>query len=156
MTAGHGSAHNTTTMRILLFSSLLMMLGAFGLMAEDAASQVMALDKAWAKAVVDSDIPAIEKIIAPGLIYSHSDGVVDTREAYLTRLKKGTSDYQAIDFAKMDAKIFGDVAVVTARARFKVLADGKQLNNDIAYTHVYQKQNGAWKMIAHQAAKMQP
>ena len=141
---------------MLLFSSLLMMIGAMSLMAKDAATQVMALDKAWAKAVVNSDIPGIEKIIAPGLIYSHSNGVVDTREAYLTRLKNGTSDYQAIDFAKMDAKVFGDVVVVTARARFKVLADGKQINNDIAYTHIYQKQGGAWRMIAHQAAKMQP
>lgn len=141
---------------MLLISSLLMMVGAMTLMAQDAASQVMALDKSWAKAVVDSDIAAIEKIIAPGLIYSHSDGVIDTREAYLNRLKKGTSDYQAIDFAKMDAKVFGDVVVVTARAQFKVLADGKKINNDIAYTHTYQKQNGAWRMIAHQAAKMQP
>lgn len=143
-------------MRISLFASLLLLVAATGLVADATTEQIMALDKAWAKAVVDNDIPAIEKIVSPSLVYSHSDGAVDTHEVYLNRLKKGTSDYQAIDFSRMDVKLFGDTAILTARARFKVLADGRQIDNDLAYTHVYQKAGGKWRMIAHQSARMAP
>jgi ketosteroid isomerase-like protein len=140
----------------LFFTSLLISVATVGLMADSTSDQIMALDKAWAKAVVENDFPAIEKIVAPGLIYSHSDGAVDSREVYLNRLKKGTSVYQSIDFSKMNVTVFGDTAILNARARFKVLADGKQVDNDLSYTHVYQKQNGTWRMIAHQSAKMTP
>lgn len=140
-------------MRKLCLSFLLILVAACSLSAgvED---DVIALDKAWAKAVVDNNVAEVERIVAPGLIYSHSDGVVDTREAYLKRLKTGTSDYQAIDISKISAKAFGDTAIVNVRAVFRVLADGKQMNNELAYTHVYQKQDGKWRMIAHQSARI--
>ncbi len=129
-------------------------LTAMSLNADATSEQIMSLDRAWAKAVVEKDYTALERITSPNLIYSHSDGMIDTREDFLNRLRKNTSDYQAIDFARMEVKVFGDTAILTARARFHVLAGGRQLNNDLAYTHVYQKTNGNWAMIAHQSALM--
>ncbi|MCZ2153963.1 MAG: nuclear transport factor 2 family protein [Bryobacterales bacterium] len=138
----------------LLLVSLILSLTAMSLNADATSDEIMSLDRAWAKAVVAKDYAALERITSPNLIYSHSDGVIDTREDFLNRLRKNTSDYQAIDFARMEVKVFGDVAILTARARFHVLAGGRQLNNDLAYTHVYQRSHGTWVMIAHQSALM--
>lgn len=137
-----------------LLASLLIVFTTMNLSADANSDQIKALDRAWANAVVDSDFAALERITSPELIYSHSDGAVDTREVFFNRLKKNTSDYQAIDISRMDVKLFGDTAILTARAQFKVLVSGNQVNNDLAYTHVYQKTNGKWVMIAHQSALM--
>lgn len=153
LTRAIAASQNTTTMWKFLLASLLIVFTTMTLSADSTSDQIMALDRAWAKAVVDKDFAAIERITSPGLIYSHSDGVIDTQAAFLKRLK-GASNYQAIDFSRMEVKLFGDVAILTARARFQVLADGKQIDNDLAYTHVYQKTNGKWVMIAHQSARM--
>lgn len=145
----------------LLLSLTVLMMGAFLLAGcatgpVDTEDDLIALDKAWAAAVVANDVASVEKICAPDLIYSHSDGQIDTYEIYLNRLRKGTSNYQAIDISKISAKLYGDTAVVTARAFFRVLSDGNQINNDLAYTHIYLKRDGEWKMIAHQSARMPP
>lgn len=142
-------------MRKLLLASLLLVFATMNLSADATQDQIKALDRTWAKAVCDSDYATLERVTSPQLIYSHSDGAVDTREDFLNRLRKSTSDYQSIDISRMEVKLFGDTAILTARAQFKVLVDGgRQLNNDLAYTHVYQKTNGKWVMIAHQSALM--
>lgn len=137
-----------------LLSSFLILFTAMTLSADATTDQIMKLDREWAKAVVDSDYAALERVTSPGLVYSHSDGAVDTREDFFNRLRKSTSDYQAIDISRMEVKVFGDTAILTARAQFKVLVNGSQVNNDLAYTHVYHKSNGKWVMIAHQSALM--
>jgi len=123
---------------------------------EDTEEDLIALDKAWAAAVVANDVDSVEKICSKDLIYSHSDGKVDSYDVYLNRLRNKTSNYQAIDISKITAKLHGDTAVVNVRAFFRVLADGEQINNDLSYTHIYLKRDGEWKMIAHQSAKMPP
>ncbi len=143
-------------MRILLLASLGLMLLGCASGPVDTEADLVAIDKSWAAAVVANDVASLEKLCSPDLIYAHSDGQIDSYEEYLNRLRKKTSNYQAIDISKSSAKLYGDTAVVNARAFFRVLADGNQINNDIAYTHVYQKRDGEWKLIAHQAAKMQP
>jgi hypothetical protein len=143
-------------MRLLLLVSLALMMIACASAPTETEADLVALDKSWAAAVVANDVASLEKLCAPDLIYAHSDGQVDTQEEYLNRLRKKTSNYQAIDISKSSAKLYGNTAVVNARAFFRVLADGNQINNDIAYTHVYMKRDGEWKLIAHQAARIPP
>lgn len=143
-------------MRYLLFLSLALLMFGCATAPLDTEEDLIALDKAWAAAVVANDVASVEKICAPDLIYSHSDGQIDSYDVYLNRLRNKTSNYQAIDISKISAKLYGDTAVVTVRAFFKVLSDGQQIANDLAYTHVYLKRDGEWKMIAHQSARMPP
>lgn len=139
----------------MLFSMALLLFSC-GSGPVDTEADLVALDKAWAAAVVANDVASVEKICAADLIYAHSNGVIDSYEVYMDRLRNKTSDYQSIDIGEISAKLYGDTAIVNARAAFRVLADGNQVHNDIAYTHVYLKRDGEWKMIAHQAARMAP
>ena len=137
----------------MLLTSLLTFAIAATCFAGSAEDELVALDKSWAKAVEKNDFAAIEAIVDPELVYSHSDGQVDSKEVYMTRLRKGTSVYQAIEFDTINAKLIGgNIGLVNARAMFRVLVDGKQVNNELAYTHVYVKRGGKWKMISHQSA----
>lgn len=141
-------------MKYLLFCSLALTLLGCSSSPTDTEEDLVALDRAWAAAVVADDFASIEKIISPDLVYAHSDGKLDTAESYLNLLRSGASNYQAIDISAISAKLSGDTAVVNARALFRVLVGDNQLNNDIAYTHVYKKTDGEWRMIAHQAARI--
>jgi ketosteroid isomerase-like protein len=161
-------ANNTSTMPTSFFSptipgvlvslllTIALLLAGCNSTPLDTEEDLIALDRAWAAAVVANDLDSLEKLCAPDLIYAHSDGQVDSYEVYLNRLRNQTSDYQAIDISQISAKLFGDTAVVNVRANFRVLADGRQINNDLAYTHVYLKRDGEWQLIAHQSARMQP
>ncbi len=143
-------------MRYLSFCLIALMLYGCASAPTDTEEDLIARDRAWAAAVVAKDFIALESIISPELIYCHSSGQLDTAQVYMNSLRSGASDYQVIDISTISAKLFGDTAVVNARANFRVLVGGEQINNSIVYTHVYQKVEGSWRMIAHQAARLAP
>lgn len=143
-------------MRYLSFCLIALMLYGCTSGSTDTEEDLIARDRAWAAAVVTKDFAALENIISPELIYCHSSGQIDTAAVYMNTLRSGASDYQVIDISSISAKLFGDTAVVNARANFRVLVNENVLNNSIAYTHVYKKIDGSWRMISHQAAKLTP
>jgi ketosteroid isomerase-like protein len=143
-------------MRYLLFCLIALMLVGCTSGSTDTEEDVIARDRAWAAAVVGKDWAALEQIISPEMIYCHSSGQLDTAEVYMNTLRSGASDYQVIDISTISAKLFGDTAVVNARANFRVLVTDNLINNSLAYTHVYKKIDGNWRMISHQAARLNP
>ena len=50
-------------------------------------------------------------------------------------------------------KVFGDVAVVTALTKIKMVAGGKESAFALRYTAVFVKRDGNWRIVALQTAR---
>jgi len=121
----------------------------------DADQAVEAAEKNWAAAVVAMDFSAMEKIYSKDLIYAHSTGVVETKTEYLDKLKTGAQKYDRIDLQKSMVKLFGDSAVAHSVVRMSGNSSGEPFDSKLIMIHVWVKQDGHWRLVAHQTTKLE-
>src|SRR5581483_7355512 len=53
------------------------------------ADTVLRLEQQWEDALTKSDVSALEKLYDDSIVYTHSNGKVDTKESYLVAIKSG-------------------------------------------------------------------
>ncbi|WP_068090840.1 nuclear transport factor 2 family protein [Novosphingobium rosa] len=118
--------------------------------APDAA--LIALEDARFKAQVDQDLPALTKAIAPGAIYIHANGVIQTGGQYLHDVQTGASRYRAIEASERSTEILGNTAITHALVKLHVGADAVADKTIVARTTgVYVKTGGRWLVKSWQS-----
>ena len=124
-------------------------------MAADPKSTVEKAERDWAAAVVKSDIPALERLLASDLVYTHSSGTRDTQKSFIEGLRTGKLKYEKVDHQKIEVQMIkSDVAFVTARAAVRVIPAGKPVDMKLSLLHVFVKRQGRWQLLAHQSARL--
>lgn len=119
------------------------------------ADAVRAAEKAWATATVKADEAALNQLLAAGLHYTHSNGEIDTRASFIGNMKTGVRKYAKLDHEGMDAKIYGNVAVVTATAQVATTAKGgAPAPAHLRFIHVWVHEQGRWQMVNHQSLRL--
>lgn len=138
----------------ILFFPLLILVCVNGTAADEKAA-VEAAERAWAKAVVGNDFPALEQILADDLYYSHSNFVEDTKRSFIDNLKTGKARYYVLDIEQLNVRIVDDrTALVGAVAEYQTKApDGSRQTAILKTLHVYRKNDGQWQLLAHQSAR---
>jgi uncharacterized protein (TIGR02246 family) len=125
--------------------------GASG--ADGPAAEVAALERQWAQAQVKADVALLGRIYADDIVYVHSSGDVDTRARLLERVGGGSLRYQKLELVDPRVRVYGDAAVVNGAFDVVVQVDGQPVNHRVLYVHVYARQGGTWRMVAHQTTK---
>lgn len=120
----------------------------------DVETVILNLEDAWDKALVSSDVDALDKIYADTLIYTHSNGSVDDKATYITKIRSGETKYESMTRNDRRIKVYGDTAVVTCHWDVHVMARGTKIDTNARYVHVYSKIGEDWKMVAHQATRI--
>jgi ketosteroid isomerase-like protein len=105
-------------------------------------------------AMVKADVPALDKLLSPDLVYTHGDARVIDKAAFLNDFKTGAFQYITIEPNEMSVRIFGNTAVVTGGAAMHVVNNGAHAQIKIRYTDVHVKRNGAWQMVAWEATRL--
>jgi len=128
---------------------------AAALPAADEAKAVEEAERGWARGVTTNDFALLEKVLAPDLVYTHSNGLLDTRDSYIGSLKSGKSRYLKVEYSEVKVRLLTpDVATANCRALFVTLQQGKETPMHLALLHVFKKNGGQWQMVAHQSARL--
>src|SRR5262249_20120408 len=102
--------------------------------------------------VVARDWTAFANLCDEELVYTHGNGVVDTRGSYLKKCQEGFYVYLRIDHP-IDRVIVpnSDCAVVIGQMDADVAGGGtaRQLRNNII--SVWARRGADWKLVAHQS-----
>lgn len=120
----------------------------------DAKSALLELEREWAEALIKGDIAKLEQIYADELVYTHSNGVVEDKAAFIRAQRDGVLKYEAIERKGEQVRIFGDAGVVTSEAMVKVDSRGAKLELRMRVIHVYVRRQGRWSMVAHQSTRI--
>ncbi len=117
---------------------------------------VEAAERAWASGVTGKNYPVLEKVLADDLIYSHSNGLVDDKRAYIDALKTGKAEYYQIKYESIRVKMVdANTAMAFCRAHFQTkAADGGKQEMVLALLHVFRKKGADWQLVGHQSARM--
>jgi len=119
-----------------------------------AEEEIRSAEKTWALAVKSGDIATLEKIFTPGLIYAHATGAIESKAKYLERLKSGKQRYSDVIHESTKIVIYGDTAVAHSIARTIGTNDQGPFNDHLMMMHFWVKQDGSWRLAAHQTTKI--
>jgi ketosteroid isomerase-like protein len=108
---------------------------------------------AFFAAVTKNDIAAAARYLADDLIYTHSNGLVESKSEYLARLKSGEQKYSSLNLVNPTIRIFGDTAVMNTQIRMQGATKGVPFDNTLFMIHVWVRQGGMWKLVAHQTTR---
>lgn len=111
--------------------------------------------EAFRAAQVAADAKALEDLSAPELSYSHSDGRVEDRAAFVTAATAGRSKFTKLEYRNPQIRVVGDVATV----RFnwvgeQVATDGKTSNTNLHVLMAWTKRGSDWHLLARSATKL--
>lgn len=118
-----------------------------------AEAEIRKVEDAWVTAVSKSDAAAVDKILADDLVYTHSTGIVDSKADYLGKMRSGKQKYDSIRYTDQKIRVYGNTAVVNGQVHMLGSSDGKPFDNRLFVQHVWVKQGGQWKLVAHQTTR---
>jgi len=115
---------------------------------------VLAAMNAWKQAMLTRDRAALETLYAPGLIYVHSSGKQENKAQAIEAAVAGKDRYESIDLEDMSVSIYGNAALVTAKA-LMAINNGTTTNTiSLDILHVWIKMPTGWQMVARHATRL--
>ena len=104
----------------------------------------------WANLSNKHDTDALDKFLPDDLVLTFQDGQVQTKNEYITALKKNPNDFIITDYdQKVD--LYGKTAIV--RARY-VVAVGADTKVEFRYTTTFLKRKGHWEPVAFHSSPL--
>jgi len=82
-------------------------------------------------------------------------GQVTTKQETVSARKSGQLRYDTINVSDMVVRVYGDTAVVTARADVKGHQLGEDFSGPYRYTRVWIRRAGHWQTVSYQATVTQ-
>ncbi len=105
-------------------------------------------------AQVSKNYAVLDQILANDLVYTHSHGGTDSKQAYIQSIRDGKSKYDAIDALEQTVRIYGNTAVINGLCMVRATSNGETINTRLRYTDVYVRKGNQWQMVAWQSLKV--
>ncbi len=121
----------------------------------DDAADAAAVEKAaqdLRQAMLDANGPALDALVAPQMIYAHSDGHVEDKTKYVDTIVTKKTIYTSITLSNIKTVVAGDTAVVRLVFDCAYIDAGKPpATAHLGVMETWQKQGGSWKLLGRQA-----
>ncbi len=141
-------------MRNLWLGLIVFFLVSGNLAAADPKAEVEKAERGWADGIVRADLEALDKLLAPDLVYTHSSGDRDSKASYMERIRTGKLKYSKVDYKAIEAYLLkDDVAFVAMRAEVHVQSTAASVMQ-LSVLHVFVQRQGRWQLVAHQSARL--
>ena len=122
--------------------------------ANTAEAVVLATQAERFRAIVDADFAALDSILAPDLVYTHSHGGVESKTEFLASLGTGNVDYLELTPTTSLARVYGNTSVVTGDINLRVAAGGQEHRATMRYTEVYVRKGVEWQLVSWQSTQI--
>jgi ketosteroid isomerase-like protein len=103
------------------------------------------LEAEWARIVRDGDVEAAREFLADDFVLTSTGGVGPhvTKDDWVRTLAE--IDTRSLSCRDVDARVFGDVAVVRAWLHWDASLGERDLTGDYAVTDVFGRDGGRWR-----------
>lgn len=137
----------------VLAIGLLGMVPAFAGADEDAVAKNLEAFRA-AQAAANAEILAT--LCAAELSYSHSDGRVEDKAAFIAGATNGKSKWLSLKYEDPQIRVVGPAAIVRFHwlGEAEAVADGKKSSTNLHILMNWQKQGAEWKLLSRSSTKL--
>jgi ketosteroid isomerase-like protein len=102
-------------------------------------------------ALLQRDIPALEKIWADDYVFVNASGEVLTKEQRLANVKSGQTTLESINEEEnITVRVYQNSAVATSRVTIKGQYGGEPISGQYRSTHVWVKGPAGWQLVSNQ------
>jgi Domain of unknown function (DUF4440) len=109
--------------------------------------------EALRKAIFGQEKPQLEALCAEQLSYGHSDGRVENKAQFINGVMTRKAILKALTLSEHTIAIVGTAAIARHTWASESETDGKPTSTKIGVLQVWQKQDGAWKLLARQSVR---
>jgi ketosteroid isomerase-like protein len=112
--------------------------------------------QAFRAAQVAADAKAFDALCAPELSYSHSDGRVEDKAAFIANATAGKTKFLSLAWDDVKISVVGASAIVRFhwKGESEVVADGKKNSTNLHILMNWQKQGADWKLLSRASTKL--
>ena len=106
------------------------------------------------QAMIDMDVATLETLLADDLTYTHSTGLLETKDEFLEAVQSRTIKYLSISPTDMQIRIYDDFAVSAGITAVRVHVGGQDLAASLRITEVHRRNGGSWQLVAYQSTRI--
>lgn len=106
------------------------------------------------KAMVEKDRAQFEKLLSDDVSYGHSAGRIENKKQFIDGALGSKSVLKSLSFTEQTNKVVGNNAIVRFIYNGESELDGKTSTTKIGVLTVWQKEQGAWRLLARQAFRL--
>ena len=106
-------------------------------------------------AIGRGDLATYDRIVADDYVAFEASGKTSSKAEIMASYRSGSRKYTDLAIFDVEARIFGDTAVVTAKTRGFRKEGDRDVPNRVRYIRVYARRNGEWRAVAQMAAPLQ-
>jgi ketosteroid isomerase-like protein len=117
--------------------------------------QIVDMERQSKEASLRRDSDFSVKTLADDYVAITPLGQVTTKQETISARRSGQLRYEAMNITDMVVRVYGDMAVVTARADVKGHQLGEDFSGPYRYTRVWVRRNGQWQTVSYQATVTQ-
>ncbi len=151
--------HNSVLLLMLLlaFSSALQAKGtrpqtnATGPRDEETVREIVDLERQAKEAAIHRDATFSERTLAEDYVAISPLGQVIGKAETVAARKTAQLRYDSIEITDMVVRLYGNTAVVTARADVKGKELGEEFSGPYRFTRVWVRRSGRWLTVSYQA-----
>jgi ketosteroid isomerase-like protein len=113
--------------------------------------EIVDLERQAKDAAIHRDAAFSEKTLAEDYVAITPLGQVVSKADTISARKSAQLRYDSIDITEMVVRLYGNTAVVTARADVKGKELGEEFSGPYRFTRVWVRRNGHWLTVSYQA-----
>ena len=117
--------------------------------------EIVEMERQAKEASIRRDADFSQRTLAEDYVAITPLGQVTTKQDTVSARKSGQLRYDTINVSDMVVRIYGDMAVVTARADVKGHQLGEDFSGPYRYTRVWVRRTGHWQAVSYQATVTQ-
>ena len=112
--------------------------------------------EAFRAAQVAADAKAFDALCAAELSYSHSDGRVEDKAAFIANATNGKSKFVSLKYEDPKIRVIGPAAIVRFHwlGEAEAIPDGKKSSTNLHILMNWQKQGADWKLLSRASTKL--
>lgn len=108
-------------------------------------------------ALLQRDVPALEKIWADDYVFVNASGEVLTKAQRLANAKSGATKLDSInENENITVRVYQNSAVATSRVTLKGKYGGHSVSGQYRSTHVWVKGPEGWQLVSNQLTALTP
>ena len=106
------------------------------------------------KGILEPDKAKLAQVTSEQLSYGHSDGRSETKEQFINGVMTRKAVVKSLAFPELKVSVVGNAAIARHIYLAESELDGKATTTRIGALQVWQKQDGAWKLLARQGFRL--
>lgn len=117
--------------------------------------EIIEMERQAKEASLRRDVDFSQRTLAEDYVAITPLGQVTTKQDTVSARKSAQLKYDTINVTDMVVRIYGDTAVVTARADVKGHQLGEDFSGPYRYTRIWVRRTGHWQAVSYQATVTQ-